>query len=87
MVNLDRGSDADCEKPVIGYYRSIGINAPSHAEAVCAFARIITDGQIDWELSKFVEFERLGKDIAERHHTVGDVVEWYSSGRAFFQRE
>ena len=84
---MDRSNGSSAEKPLIGYYRSVGVTAPSRNDAMRLFAEAVTDGRIDWERSKFVEFEQLEKDIAARYHESKSAGCWYLSGRALFQEE
>jgi hypothetical protein len=85
IVNLDPGAAPG--KPLVGYYRSIGVRAANHNEAIRLFSEAVPDGRIDWEQSKFVEFEQLENDIAERYRASNNAPRWYLSGRALFQEE
>lgn len=86
VSSMGRGTEP-AEKPVIGYYRSVGVTAPNRNEAIALFAEIVSDGQIDWQQSKFLEFEQLEKSIAGRYTPSGSAGCWYLSGRALFQGE
>lgn len=84
MVSLDR--TGLLENPLIGYYRSLGVAAVDHKEAMERFTKVISDGLIDWEQSRFLQFEQLQADIASRYEKSTQDV-WYLSGRSFFQSE
>jgi hypothetical protein len=84
----NRAHGAPPEKPLAGYYRSIGVTATNRNEAMRLFSEAVPDGRIDWEQSKFVEFEELERDIADRYAQSHNAVRcWYLSGRALFPKE
>lgn len=54
---------------------------------MAVLASIIDEGRIDWEQSRFLEFEELDQDIVKRYNESKDRNPWYLSGRGYFPAE
>src|SRR4051794_32235178 len=48
IVNLDSAATAGAEKPLIGYYRSVGVTATGRNHAMGLLVEAAPDGRIDW---------------------------------------
>ena len=74
-------------KPLVGYYQRVGISAKNETDARRLFGQIVTDGDIDWNLSTFLPFEGLEKEIQKCFIACKENDRWYMSGRIFFPKE
>ena len=71
---------------ISGYYRVLGLTAPSEQAAKSMAASLVNDGEIDWTDSTVKPADRLsfiGRAARRRRRVLKRGV-WYQSGRVFF---
>jgi hypothetical protein len=78
---------ATFEKPLVGYYRRVGVAAENPDAAKNKLENAVPDGRIDWGKSEFLSLEKLEAEIARLYDINKGKDYWYMSGRIFFQSE
>lgn len=83
---IDSAELADDGGPLVGYFRNLGVSAPSEGEARRLVSVDVKDGQIDWGDSTVgrIDPDSLDVAVAARKTDLSRVGIWYRSGRAFF---
>lgn len=71
---------------LVGYYRNLGVSAPSEEAARQLVSEDVQDGQIDWGDSTVSQVDPASLDeaVVAREADHSGVGIWYRSGRAFF---
>lgn len=83
---IDSAELSDERGSLVGYFRNLGVTAPSEDDARRLVSEAVKDGQIDWRDSTVgrVDPDSLDEAVAARKTDHSRVGIWYRSGRAFF---
>ncbi|NNL87017.1 MAG: hypothetical protein HKP27_15245 [Myxococcales bacterium] len=79
----------DPERPVVGYWQSLGVACPDRTGLVALVDKYVEDGSVDWEQSEIepADLDGLPPGIEDDLRPTDDAGIWWSSGRAYYTAE
>jgi hypothetical protein len=76
----------DPERPVVGYWQSLGVACPDRPGLFALVDEYVEDGSVDWEQSEVerVDLDGLPPGIEDNLRPTDDAGIWWLSGRAYY---
>jgi len=82
-----RNLESPDEKPLIGYYRKLGVSAATKEDALSLIRNIIRDGELDLQGTTVISEDQIPDPILAKKQDCKDSQCWYSSGRILFPED